>query len=98
MKVHELKCEEPHWSDIRAGRKRFELRSDDRGYEVGDILELTSWSPITGGSQDHLETEGQKIRVEVLHILHGERFGAYGLKPTFCCMSIRLTGDENVCI
>ena len=97
MKIHELKCEEPHWSDIRDGKKRFELRIDDRGYEVGDILELTSFAPITG-EKTNLETEGQKLRVEVLHILRGGRFGDWGLKPQVCCMSIRLTGDENAWI
>ncbi len=97
MKVHELKCEEPHWTDIREGRKRFELRFDDRDYRVGDILELTSWCTITSEVR-RPETAGQKIRVEVLHLIHGGRFGELGLKPGICCMSIRLTGDENVCI
>ena len=95
MKVHELKCEEPHWSAIRVGRKRFELRLDDRNYKVGDILELTSWTPLGCVAT---ETQGQKIRVEVLHMIHGDRFGDWGLKPNFCCMSIRLTGEENAWI
>jgi hypothetical protein len=84
MKVHELKCEEPHLRDIADGRKRVEMRFDDRGYEVGDILELQS-----------LADSEFRVRVEVLHVLYGGQYGAYGIAPRYVCMSIRLTEWGN---
>ena len=44
--VHTLKCISPYFEDVRAKRKRFELRKDDRGFAVGDTLVLVH--PETG--------------------------------------------------
>ena len=44
--VHTLKCISPYFEDVRAKRKRFELRKDDRGFAVGDTLVLIH--PETG--------------------------------------------------
>lgn len=43
MKVHDLKCIPPYFDDILAGRKPFEVRKNDRNYEVGDHLRLREW-------------------------------------------------------
>lgn len=40
MKTHELKCEERFFYDILRGEKRFEVRRNDRDYQVGDALLL----------------------------------------------------------
>jgi ASC-1-like (ASCH) protein len=78
--VHELKCEEPHFSDIEAGRKRFEVRFDDRDYQVGDLLHLRSLADPDAG----------RLRIKVIHILRGGRFGAFGVMPGYVVMSIEL--------
>jgi hypothetical protein len=45
MKVHTLKCEPPFFSAIRTGEKTFEIRKNDRCFEVGDHLVLTEVVP-----------------------------------------------------
>jgi ASC-1-like (ASCH) protein len=81
MTVHELKCEEPHFSDIEAGRKRFEVRFDDRDYQVGDLLHLRSLDATKADI---------RLRIKVIHILRGGRFGAFGVMPGYVVMSIEL--------
>lgn len=38
MKTHEIKLAEKYWQAVDCGEKTFEVRKDDRGYEVGDEL------------------------------------------------------------
>src|ERR1700759_5655955 len=45
MKEHELKCWPPHFGNIVAGLKTFELRKCDRDFTVGDILYLKEFIP-----------------------------------------------------
>jgi hypothetical protein len=40
MKEHELKTDPQVFDDVVGGRKTFEIRKDDRGFEVGDSLKL----------------------------------------------------------
>jgi ASC-1-like (ASCH) protein len=40
MTHHELKIEEPYFEAVCEGRKTFEIRLDDRGYQAGDTVEL----------------------------------------------------------
>lgn len=45
MKTHELKTWPTYFEAVADGRKTFEARRDDRGYEIGDVLHLREWSP-----------------------------------------------------
>ena len=36
MKTHLLKLADQYWEPVLAGSKAFEVRRDDRGFEVGD--------------------------------------------------------------
>lgn len=63
-RVHKLKTMEPFWSDVAAGRKRFEVRRNDRGgFAVGDLLELVSLA------------SGQVQSAKVIYVLQGGQFG-----------------------
>jgi len=42
-KTHKLKISEKYFNEVGLGIKNFEVRKDDRDYEVGDILELRLW-------------------------------------------------------
>lgn len=44
-RLHDLKCWVGFFQDVIDGRKTFEIRNDDRGYKVGDVLFLREWSP-----------------------------------------------------
>jgi hypothetical protein len=41
-KIHEVKIEPRFLDRINSGQKRFEIRNDDRDYQVGDWMRLTS--------------------------------------------------------
>lgn len=45
MKTHVLKVWPAHYGELADGRKPFEVRNNDRGYEVGDELELHCYDP-----------------------------------------------------
>jgi len=53
MKVHELKSWPAEFAAVAEGRKTFEIRKDDRGFEPGDIVVLREYLPgesMTGRS------------------------------------------------
>lgn len=45
VKTHELKVVEPYFTDLKTGKKTFELRFNDRDYQVGDVLILRKYDP-----------------------------------------------------
>jgi len=42
--VHHLKVLPEYYKALGSGDKNFEIRKDDRGYRVGDMLVLNEWS------------------------------------------------------
>ncbi|WP_212746597.1 DUF3850 domain-containing protein [Lactococcus raffinolactis] len=40
MKIHELKLDTEFFDDVKLGKKNFEIRKNDRNFEVGDTLHL----------------------------------------------------------
>ena len=77
--VHQLKILPQHFQDVLSGRKTFELRKDDRGYQVGDELILAEW--------DGEKYTGVAIPVRVTHILRNHP--EYGLMDGYCILSIK---------
>ena len=47
MTEHELKTWPSFFGAIMRGIKKFEIRKDDRGFALGDILHLREWDPDT---------------------------------------------------
>ena len=46
MKVHKLKLN-PQWIDsITTGKKKAEIRYNDRNYKVGDVIEFVGMSDV----------------------------------------------------
>ena len=43
--IHDLKTLPAYYRQVRDGRKRFELRKNDRKFMVGDLLLLREWEP-----------------------------------------------------
>ena len=80
MTAHDLKTDMLPFIAVLEGRKRFELRKDDRGFCVGDDLWLRE--------QDGLgEMTGRVICAHVSYVLRGGP-GGYGLPPGYCVMSL----------
>lgn len=67
-KTHELKTWPSYFDAVITGNKSFELRKNDRDFQVGDVLELKEYNPET-------ETFSlRSIKVVVSYILF---LGAY---------------------
>lgn len=47
MRVHRLKSWARFWDAVFQGNKTFEIRKDDRDFEVGDILELVRVAQVS---------------------------------------------------
>lgn len=82
-KWHLLKCEQPHFDNLKAGIKTLELRKNDRNYQVGDglILTLYDWQKKEYG-HDQLVTE-------ITHTIQDETWLqpgciALSIKPPIC--------------
>ncbi|MFL7901502.1 ASCH/PUA domain-containing protein [Azospirillum argentinense] len=76
-RTHELKADPIPFGDVASGRKRCEVRQDDRGYQVGDWLRLREHDRTAGAYS------GREIIAEVTHIQRG-----YGLPDGLVVLSI----------
>ncbi len=79
VRVHELKSRPQFFEAI------LELRLNDRGFNVDDILRLREWDPITS------TYTGRMYCVRVTYILDSERHCAVSpkaLHPSFCVLGI----------
>ena len=62
MKVHELKIGSEFFEAVKDGRKKFEIRKNDRDYKVGDILVLLEYDKY------YEAFTGEKITVEITYM------------------------------
>ena len=92
MKIHELKCEDTYFQEIIAGTKPFEVRKNDRGFSVGDILALNEVTfdfaedPVADNPvADKSRYTGRCCVVEVCNVLDSSRF----CKAGFVVLGIR---------
>lgn len=90
---HELKTWPGPFDAILEGKKRYEIRVNDRAYAVGDSLHLREWEPCAclvddlhpgcGGGR----YTGRTINVVVTYLTTGNK---WGLPPQLCVMSIEV--------
>jgi len=76
---HALKIWPKYFNVVLGGSKKFEYRSNDRGFKVGDILILQEWDPTTE------EYTGNWCRAFVTYLLEGGR-----VPKGLCIMSIEV--------
>jgi len=60
---HELKCWPQFFQPLSDCVKTFELRKDDRGFALGDVLHLREWSPV---SMKYTTREAVRVIVYIL--------------------------------
>jgi hypothetical protein len=75
---HELKTWPEYFAEVRAGRKAFEIRQNDRGFAVGDTLILREWDPENGGYTGNVEVRRVTYMVQ----------GRWEIPPGVCVMSL----------
>ena len=79
MATHNLKTWMPFYQDVIDGRKTFELRKNDRDYQVGDTLTLIEVDPT-----NELAPTGRQINKEVVYLLTG-----WGLEDGYVVLAIK---------
>ena len=78
MRIHELKTLNPFFEDVWNGKKDFEVRKNDRNYQVGDRLKLIESGEIVYYGSRY-------ILKDVKYILNG---GQYGLQSDYVILGL----------
>ena len=78
MAQHNLKTWPGSFSDVVDGVKTFEIRRNDREFQVGDVLILKEWDNETK------EYTGRSLACRVQYLVQGQ----YGLPADLCVMGI----------
>lgn len=76
-KSHKIKTLTQYFQKSITREKRFEIRKDDRKYQVGDWVTLEEWSPKSGYT-------GNWIEVHITYVLRN--CPEYGLKEGYCIL------------
>ncbi len=82
MMVHLLKTDMPIYQDIASGCKQFEIRKDDRGFNVGDVLWLAEYD------REKTMFTGRNVYRLVQYILRPGGEHHWGLRDGYCCMGL----------
>lgn len=80
MKTHRLKTIQPFFSLIKLGIKTFEVRKNDRDFEIGDYVYLQEYDKILD------QYSGHEIKAVITYVL--KSFD--GLDDGFCVFSFRV--------
>lgn len=82
-KTHEVKIAVSYYGDIVSGKKKFELRKNDRGYKVGDSLKMLEF-------KDGKHT-GRTIDADIIYMLEDYT----GLEEGYCILGIDVTAHSG---
>ncbi len=85
MKIHELKCHTEYFMKVVTSQKKFEIRKNDRNFEVGDVLHLKNYDP-----KNETYLFGHCL-AEVDYIFEGQGFG---VTSGYCVMSITVLKSD----
>ena len=78
----ELKCWPEFFETILDGRKQFELRRNDRNYEVGQEYCIKEWDTST------VSYTGREVNVRITYVLQAHEFP--GINPNHCIFSFEI--------
>ena len=84
--THELKILPEYFELVRRREKTFEIRLNDRNYQVGDWLTLKEWDG---------HYTGREIKRYVNYIYYGN--SVFGLHEDYCIMNLKIS-DTKACL
>jgi len=91
MTRHSVKTWPKYFRAVSSGAKNFEVRRDDRRFQVGDILVLAEFNPATG------RFTGRELERTVSYKMRG---GLFGIIKGYCvlglCETDSLAGPDAV--
>lgn len=87
MAHHELKTWPDLYESMASKIKQFDIRKNDKNFEVGDTLILKKWDPETE------KYTGNILNANVDYIMFG---GQFGIEEEYCIMSISVWGERKV--
>jgi len=79
LKIHELKLDVKYFDDVKSGKKNFEIRNNDRDFQIGDILELKAFKDgkYAFRNKDNIWTaygrSAEIVKVKVVEIISAEQ-------------------------
>ena len=79
MKIHRVKCYDRFFRLTESGKKLFEIRRNDRDYQVGDLLELNETTDA--------EHTGRAALFRITFVLTCENFSE-GIKDGYAVLGI----------
>lgn len=85
MKIHELKLNIEFCDDVLCGRKNFEVRYNDRGYQAGDRVKFI---PMDGNFREVHDIQYETY--EITYVLSG-----WGIKEDWVVFGIKHIEDEE---
>lgn len=85
FKTHELKTWPEYFDAIAKGDKTFDVRKNDRGFQIGDVLILKQWDNTKN------EYTGSEITTKVTYVLKG---GQFGIEEGYCVLGIKIISPQ----
>lgn len=83
-----LKIRPEYFEAVKSGKKTFEVRRNDRGFKVGDIVVLREIDAL-----DNYQFTGRRIEVEITYILDDAEY----CKPGFVIFGFKILGPKDLC-
>jgi hypothetical protein len=78
---HQLKSWQPYFDHVATGQKTFDVRFDDRGYQVGHEVELLEWQHLAD------KPTGRRLIRHIVYVLDGAQDG-FGLQRGFVVLGL----------
>ena len=89
--VHALKLHKKYYEDSEKNLKTFEIRKNDRDFQVGDILKLVEYDPdMADKKMGLIGVTGREHFKEITYILDDAEY----LKEGYVCLGLRPVLDE----
>ena len=82
--LHELKTYPKYFQETIEGNKLFEIRKNDRNFQVGDVLLLKEW--------DNIKYTGREVGAMVRYILD-DKF--IGLAEGYVALALKSSDSES---